>query len=103
MITLIAKPKRILSERYRVNFEAVASNTPRVRVYFYTTDTLYKVGSKMKLDKQKTSEDLLKMRAVLERDIEANTEDWSELVKELIPSNQKQEWKEWFYKNKKNY
>ncbi|EOY1406495.1 HNH endonuclease [Yersinia enterocolitica] len=79
--------------------EAVASNTPRMRVYFYTTDTLYKIGSKMKLDKQKTSEDLLKMRAVLERDIEANTEDWSELVKELIPSNQKQEWEEWLDKN----
>lgn len=53
----------------------------------------------MKLDKQKISEDLLKMKAVLERDIEANTEDWSELVDALIPSNQKQEWKKWFNEN----
>ncbi|EIN8657340.1 TPA: HNH endonuclease [Citrobacter freundii] len=49
--------------------------------------------------KQKTSESILKMRAVLERDVEANTEGWSELVEELIPENKKQEWKNWLNEN----
>ncbi|EPY7120012.1 HNH endonuclease [Klebsiella variicola] len=53
----------------------------------------------MIFDKQKTSASILKVREALEREAEANTEGWSELVEELIPSNQKQEWKCWLNEN----
>lgn len=49
--------------------------------------------------KQRPSESLVKLREILEKDIEADREEWSELVDELIPSNLKKEWGEWVKNN----
>lgn len=53
----------------------------------------------MKLDNQKPSESLLKMKAALRKDTEANTDEWKELVEELIPLNRREEWRKWCHEN----
>ncbi|CUZ49198.1 HNH endonuclease signature motif containing protein [Serratia sp. K-E0102] len=51
---------------------------------------------------EKPSKKLIEMRNKLKKDINADNEDWAELVKELIPYHLRQEWSDWIRNNINN-
>lgn len=51
------------------------------------------------IDVKKTSEKIVNFRRLLEKDIEADKEEWADLVNELIPLNLRLKWRDWIREN----